>query len=328
MIRKIFLPALAALGVLFAVYSVVTGQRQVPPAQPVTEPAQPQYASYVAGAGIVEASTENIAVGTFVPGVVTEMFVKVGDQVKAGAPLFKVDDRDLQAELEVRQAAAKSAAANVATANATLADVKNQLELWQAVTDTRAVSKEDLDRKRFAVQIQEAKLAQAQAELQSAQAQVKATQIEIDRRLVKAPVDGELLQVKIRLGEYAPAGVLSQPLMLIGNTKTLHVRVDVDENDAWRVRADAPATGYVRGNRDINTGLRFVRIEPYVVPKRSLTGDSTERVDTRVLQVLYAFDGGSGAAGGAGKLPIYVGQQMDVFIDAPPASGKAVAMAK
>src|SRR5688572_1383925 len=321
MIRKIFLPALAAMGVLFAVYSVVTGQRQVPPAPPVTEPAQPQYASYVAGAGIVEASTENIAVGTFVPGVVSEMFVKVGDSVKAGAPLFKVDDRDLQAELEVRRAAAKSAAANVATANATLADVRNQLELWQAVTDSRAVSKDDIERKRFAVQIQEAKLAQAQADVQSAEAQVRATQIEMDRRVVKAPVDGELLQVKTRLGEYAPAGSLAQPLMLIGNTQTLHVRVDIDENDAWRVRADAAATGYVRGNRDINTGLRFVRIEPYVVPKRSLTGDSTERVDTRVLQVLYAFEGG--------KLPIYVGQQMDVFIDAPPASGgKAMAVAR
>jgi HlyD family secretion protein len=320
MIRKLLLPALAAIGVLFAIYSVVTAQRQVPPAQPVTEPAQPQYASYVAGAGIVEASTENIAVGTFVPGVVTEMYVKVGDQVKAGAPLFKVDDRDLQAELEVRKAAVKSAAANVATADATLADVKNQLDLWQAVTDSRAVSKDELERKRFAVQIQTAKLAQAQAEAQSAEAQVKSTQIEMDRRVVKAPVDGELLQVKVRLGEYAPAGSLAQPLMLMGNTKTLHVRVDVDENDAWRVRADAPATGYVRGNRDINTGLRFVRIEPYVVPKRSLTGDSTERVDTRVLQVLYAFEGGR-------KLPIYVGQQMDVFVDAPPASGKAIASA-
>ena len=320
MFSRYVLPTLAAVGVIFAVYSVVTGQRQVPPAQPVTEPAQPQYASYVAGAGIVEASTENIAVGTFVPGVVTEMFVKVGDSVKSGAPLFKVDDRDLVAELEVRQAAAKSAAANVATQSASLADAKNQLEMWQAVKDSRAVSQDDLDRKRFAVQIQDAKLQQAQADAQSAEAQVKATQIEIGRRLVKAPVDGELLQVKIRLGEYAPAGALSQPLMLIGNTKTLHVRVDVDENDAWRVRADAKATGYVRGNRDINTALKFVRIEPYVVPKRSLTGDSTERVDTRVLQVLYAFEGG--------KLPIYVGQQMDVFIDAPPASGgKAVASA-
>src|SRR5688500_7840649 len=127
MIGKILLPALAALGVLFAVYSVVTGQRQVPAAQPVTEPAQPHYASYVAGAGIVEASTENIAVGTCVPGVVNEAFVKGGHSGKAGAALLQVDDRGRPAELEVRKAAATSAAANVATAHATLADAKNQL---------------------------------------------------------------------------------------------------------------------------------------------------------------------------------------------------------
>ncbi len=320
MIRKYVLPVIAMFGVIFAVYSVVTGQRQLPPAQPVTEPAQPQFDSYVAGAGIVEASTENIAVGTLVPGVVTEIFVKIGDSVKAGAPLFRIDDRDLRAELAVRQAAVLSAAARIKTETASLADVNNQLETWKAVEDVRAVNKEEVDRKRFAVQIQEAKLAQAQADKASAEAQVKATETEIERRLVKSPVDGDVLQVKIRLGEYAPAGALATPLMLVGDTKTLHVRVDVDENDAWRVRREAAASAYVRGNREIKTPLKFFRIEPYVVPKRSLTGDSTERVDTRVLQVIYAFEGG--------KLPIYVGQQMDVFIDAPSASGAKVSSAQ
>jgi HlyD family secretion protein len=67
---------------------------------------------------------------------------------------------------------------------------------------------------------------------------------------------------------------------------------------------------FVRVNRALETPVQFVRFEPYVVPKRSLTGDTTERVDTRVLQVLYQFH--------PGDLPVYVGQQMDVFIDAPP----------
>jgi multidrug resistance efflux pump len=319
MFGKFFLPALAVLGVVLAVYSVVTGQREVPPAQPVTQPAQPHFDSYVAGAGIVEASTENIAVGTFVPGVVADVFVKVGDQVEVGAPLFRVDDRDLRAELAVRKAALESAQARVKTETASLADVKSQLKLWESVTDTRAVSKEELDRRRYAVEIQEAKLAQARADFESADAQIELTETEIDRRLVKAPVAGELLQVKVRVGEYAPAGVLATPLMLIGNTRALNVRVDVDENDAWRVHGDAAAKAYVRGNRDISADLKFVRIEPYVIPKRSLTGDSTERVDTRVLQVIYGFD--------RRALPIYVGQQMDVFIDAPPTSAKVAAVA-
>ena len=88
----------------------------------------------------------------------------------------------------------------------------------------------------------------------------------------------------------------------------MNVRVDVDENDAWRVKQTAAAVGYLRGNKSINAPLTFVRFEPYVIPKISLTGESTERVDTRVLQAIYSFE--------RGNLPIYVGQQMDVYIDA------------
>ena len=64
-----------------------------------------------------------------------------------------------------------------------------------------------------------------------------------------------------------------------------------------------------RGDRGKKLDLRFVRIEPYVVPKRSLTGDSLERVDTRVLQVIFEFD--------RPPWPVYVGQQVDVFIQRP-----------
>jgi hypothetical protein len=51
-----------------------------------------------------------------------------------------------------------------------------------------------------------------------------------------------------------------------------------------------------------------VRFEPLVVPKRSLTGDATERVDTRVLRVIYEVVG-------TPSVPLFVGQQMDVFIE-------------
>jgi hypothetical protein len=50
-----------------------------------------------------------------------------------------------------------------------------------------------------------------------------------------------------------------------------------------------------------------VRVEPYVVPKVSLTGSSTERVDTRVLQVIYSFECPK-------DRPVYVGQQVDLFV--------------
>jgi hypothetical protein len=83
------------------------------------------------------------------------------------------------------------------------------------------------------------------------------------------------------------AGPTSTPMLVMGNLDQLHVRVDIDENDAWRFRPNGKAVAYLRGNRDFSTPLTLAYVEPYVVPKRSLTGDSTERVDMRVLQALY-----------------------------------------
>src|SRR4051812_41749851 len=315
MLTKYLLPLIAIAGVVFAVFIVKAGNKPVPASQPVAQPAQPPFESYIAGAGIVETSSENIAIGTIVPGVVTEVLVKVGDSVKKDAPLFKIDDRDLQAEMIVRKAAVESARASVQVAESTLADLANQLQMYQGIADPRAQIREELDKRKFAAQTAQAKLVQVKADLESAQAHVQATQTELDRRIVTAPVDADVLQVKIHPGEFAPTGVLATPLMLIGSRDVLHVRVDIDENDAWRLHTDSPAKAFVRGNRDLSTDLKFVRVEPYVVPKKSLTGESTERVDTRVLQVLYSFQ--PRQAG----LPIYVGQQMDVFIEAPPVGG-------
>jgi HlyD family secretion protein len=356
MIRKYVLPLLAVTGVAFALWTVVSSSQPIPAAPPVAQPAQAPFASFVAGAGIIEASTENIAMGTPVSGVVTEIFVTVGQAVTAGDPLFKLDDRNLQAELAVRQTAllqakeklarlksmprpeeVPEAAARVKEAEAASADANNQLALAESVRDRRAISEDQLLRRGYAVQVAEAKLAQARAQLAllkagswkpdievaraevaAAEAQLKATETDIERLTIRTLVSGQVLQVNIRLGEFAQAGMLQTPLMMLGNVERLHVRVDIDENDAWRVRRDALAIAFVRGNRELSTPLQYVRTEPYIVPKRSLTGDTTERVDTRVLQLLYGFN--------RDDLPVYVGQQMDVFIQAPPLETDTVQM--
>ena len=309
MITKYLLPVLAVFGLGFAVFTAVNSSKTIPAAQPFVDPAAPPFKSSVAGTGIVEANTENIAIGTLVPGVISKIYASVGSKVKAGDPLFKLDDRDLIAQRAVRQTALRVAEASVKVEKASLADLKNQLERAEILCNKQVISVDELDRRRYAVQIAKAKLAQAKADVISAKAQIKETDTNLDRIIVRAPVDGEVLQLKIHPGEFAPAGVTQTPLILFGNVKPLNVRVDVDENDAWRVRANTPAVAFLRGNREIKTDLKFVRFEPYIVPKKSLTGDSIERVDTRVLQVIYSIE--------QTNLPIFAGQQMDVYIESP-----------
>jgi RND family efflux transporter MFP subunit len=317
---KYILPAIAVLGLTLGIYVVHSGAKPVPVAQPVAEPSRAPFKHYIAGAGIVEASTENIEISTPVPGMVMEIPVHVGQQVKAGELLFKIDTRDLEAELKVRQAAVELARAKIPEAQANVGDTQRQLELYQAVSDPRAITQEELSKRKFAAAAADSRLRQTQADIASTEAQVAQTQIELDRRHITAPVSGEVLQVKIHLGEYAQVGPLATPLIVLGDTKQVNVRTDIDENDAWRFQKGARAIAYVRGNPKLFTWLNFVRVEPYVVPKRSLTGDTTERVDTRVLQVLYGFP--------HDQLNVYVGQQMDVYIDVPDEpSGKGPASA-
>ena len=306
---KYVLPAISALGLLFGLYVVKTGAKEMPVAPAIAEPSHPPFRHYIAGAGIVESSTENIEISTPVPGMVTEIPVHVGQEVKAGDLLFKLDTRDLEAELKVRQAALDLARTKVPEAQANFDDAKRQLELYEAVRDPRASTQEEFSKRKFAMLAAESRLHQATADVVSTEAQVKQTQVEIGRRSITAPVGGQVLQLKVHPGEYAQVGPLSTPLLVLGDTRQVNIRTDIDENDAWRFSPGARAIAYVRGNPNLHTEIKFVRTEPYVIPKKSLTGDTTERVDTRVLQVLYGFP--------HEQLAVYVGQQMDVFIEAP-----------
>jgi HlyD family secretion protein len=297
MFRKYILPLLGLAGVAFAIFTFFGSDKNHPSLTPVSDASKSPYSSSVAGSGIVEAATENISIGTQIPGIVAKIFVGIGSNVKAGDPLFSIDERNTRAELAIRQAA-------VRFAEVQLADAKYDLSLNEPLAGKGFTSDADIQKKRFAAQKAEAQLLQAHAEQ-------KYFETELERLTVRAPLDGQVLQLKVHLGEYVPAAAAvagQSPLILLGSVMPLNVRVDVDENEAWRVHGGAAAMGYIRGDIKIRTPLTFVRFEPYVVPKKSLTGDSTERVDTRVLQVIFSF--------ARGDLPIFVGQQMDVFIKA------------
>src|SRR5262252_10200705 len=338
-------PLIAALTFIFAVGAVIVMKPVRHAELPPSAPPAARFESSVGAVGLVEANSENINISCAVSGMVTQLSVKAGDRVQPGQKLFSLDDRDIQADLAVKRAALDNARAQFAKlkaqprpeelppleakvreAQALLADAEVQVNLIESVSDSRAVKKEDVLRRRHNYEAAEARLAQAEKDLAltkagawgpdleiartqvaQSEAAVHQDEVNIERLTTRAPIEGTILQNKVRLGQYAQCGPLSEPLMILGSVTPLHVRVDVDEHDAWRVRGGAPAVASPRGNGSTRIPLEFVRFEPYVIPKKSLTGDSTERVDTRVLQVIYRIRDAEPS--------VYVGQQMDVYID-------------
>jgi len=97
------------------------------PAPPIA-PAQNSYADALAASGIVEAQTENISAGSDTPGVVVEVLVTEGDEVRIGTPLFRLDDRDLRGELAVRQAAVAQAKSELVRLEAEVGKLEIELD--------------------------------------------------------------------------------------------------------------------------------------------------------------------------------------------------------
>ena len=355
---QIALPLMALALASFAGWFVWNSRRvEYSPAPPAMPPRSP-FAATLACSGIVEAQSENISVGSATPGVVVEVLVKVGDRVEAGAPLFRLDDRDLRGELEVRKAAVSQAKAEVirleaeprqetipplvatvneakATAIAAADALRRAEDLFakQVITEQDAIEKREADAfASAALQKAEAELALreagswnydrdvSRAAVLKAEADLAKTEIDIDRLNVRSFVAGEVLQVNVRPGEFvgAPPG---QPLIVLGNVDRLHVRVDIDEFEIDRFDPAFAARAVPRGSAGTEYTLAFVRVEPFVVPKKSLTGDNSERVDTRVLQVIYDCSPERDGPSGSGKR-LFVGQQADVFIEADDGEGR------
>jgi multidrug efflux pump subunit AcrA (membrane-fusion protein) len=232
----------------------------------------------------------------------------------------------------------------VAAVQAAQATYTNDKQRWQRIQPaigTSAVSVDDVADRRFAWLTAKAQLAQAKANLAQFnagtwsrdiaiaktqvlaaqatvavnEAQLKQANVNRDLLTVRAPIDGTILRINIRPGQFVAAApvenITDNPqaaALILGNIRHLNVRLQIDQEDASRFDPAEPAVCFVRGMSRTAIGLTFVRIEPFVIPKQNLTGAPTEQVETRVLQVVYRM--------GPAPFPLYVGQQVDAFIKA------------
>lgn len=278
-----------ALGVLLLLHFL----RAEPVPSPAVAPSPKPPGTRVAASGIVEAFGDNVKVASPVGGVVAKVPVSLGDWVQAGQPLFELDSRMAVANV-------KSAEAALMVARAQLARVQGLKDRLAQVKDPRAVSEEEVATRGHDVAIAKAQVAAAEAELSHAQ-------VALDQLTVRSPREGAVLQLNLKPGEFAPPGSPVPPVV-VGNNRELQVRADIDEELATRLPDHPEAVAYLKGSPHRAIPLELIRIEPLVVPKTSLTGSSTERVDTRVLQVILRI------VNDQENFTIYIGQQVDVFL--------------
>lgn len=334
------------MGFSLAVYVVATSGKKPPNPPPAAAPSVNPFAEGIAASGTVEAASRNISIAAPIAGLVIEVKAEVNDHVAKGQELFRLDTRDLQANLLKARAAQESAQAQLDKLNALprpeelpplraaverarshLADVEDWHNSLLKAHEGDAASSSEIMRSTFNVQTARAELAAAQANydlmasgawepdrkvaraaVDQAKADIDAVQLLVDRLTVRSPIDGVVLKRQVEPGRFAPADPL-QPAMVVGDMSTINVRAQVDEEELSRLRPGARGAARLRGASTKTLPLKMLRIEPLAAPKVSLTGLNTERVDTRVVEVIFQVESTEG-------FTLYPGQIVDVYIDA------------
>ena len=309
MLQRYVLPFFALLGAIVALMVTFWSEKTAPiPFIPFPPPTSP-YSYAISAEGITEASSYNLSIGSPFSEIVSQIPIIEGDIVQKGDLLFALDTRSLEAQKATLEK-------KLELSFIKLKEQEIIFSFYDHLEDKNAVSQEAYTQALYALQ-------EAREEVHIVEAEIQEVETSIERSFVRAPIDGKILQVNIHLGEVAPNvppasaqavvpyGSSQYPLILMGSIDPLYLRIDIDEEDAWRYQKGAPGRAFVRGNSHISLPLSFVRIEPYILPKASFNGDTTQRIDTRVLQVIYKVETSSS------YVP-YTGQMLDVFLETNP----------
>jgi HlyD family secretion protein len=317
------LVGLAILGITLGVWTAYHMKPDRKPQPPAFTPTSNPYEKGIYANGIVESfqgGGENINIYPEVSGTVSKVLVSEGGQVKAGDTLFMLDDTLQRSVAEQQKAQADLAQAQIDVAAANLKTVQDQFDKLNAAaaTDPKLVSKDSLDTARNTVNVGRANVQAAAKQYQVMLKSWQASMALLDKYNVRAMTGGSILSINVSPGSYISSlGAYDsytgeqKPVVIMGNTEGgLAVRCYVDEILIQRL----PNLDHVQAQMsvhgtDISIPLKFVRVQPNVSPKIELSSQRTERVDVRVLPIIFSFDTQK-------DMPVYPGQLVDVYINA------------
>lgn len=255
----------------------------------------------VVGIAIVEPSARIVRLTPEQSGYIREVKVNIGDKVSKNQVLVVLDAEVERAQ--VGQASAKAATQNEAIAaareNLRLLEVKlgkarADLARNEALFAGNALTQQQLDDSRALtadlsqqLRVQEAALREQQRRLGEAQADVGYFQTLADQKVVRSPINGAVLSLDARVGEYLSAQTAIGEFAPEGPVIAL---TEIDEMFADRVRVGQRAFVRGQGSREVITTGTVVLASPYLRKKSLFADKAGDLEDRRVREVRVQLD--------------------------------------
>ncbi len=197
--------------------------------------------STVSATGTVEPLVR-VLVGSQVSGTVTRWYADFNQTVHEGFVLAELDQDRFKAQLEQRNAAVAVARARIEEAQARLRTASLDRQRIEEAFARSAASEFELQSARAAEEAALAQLHAAQAQLQADEADARMAAVELEKTIIRSPIDGVVISRDVDAGQTVAASLSAPTLFTIANDLTkMRVNAAVNETDIGLVREGMPA---------------------------------------------------------------------------------------
>ncbi|MDJ0932830.1 efflux RND transporter periplasmic adaptor subunit [Breoghania sp.] len=212
-----------------------------------------------------------VAVGAQVSGRITSLKVTLGQRIKKGSLVAKIDSITQQYALRTAQATLANVKAQKVEKEASLALAKQTLDRQRRMVVQNAVSQADFDSAEADVKTAEAQIDALDAEIVEAEVAVEDAQADLDYTKITAPIDGTVLWISSQEGQTVNASQSTPTIVILGQLDTMTVRAEISEADIVNVTPGQPVYFTILGDPDTRYDATLESIEP---ARESITSDS------------------------------------------------------
>ena len=178
-----------------------------------------------------------VTVGSQISGLVTDVLVDFNSPVKKDQILAKIDPSTYQAQIEQGSAQIASAQAQLRQAQAGLRNATLDYQRKAGLAEGKLIARSDLDLSKSALDQAQAQVASAQAQIRQQTASTQTTRVNLQRTVIRSPVDGVVLTRKIEPGQTVAASLQAPELFTIAeDLAKMKIELAVDESDIGQVK--------------------------------------------------------------------------------------------
>lgn len=308
-------PAKLIVAIIVALAIAVTAwhflkPKETQPQYITTEVSRGDIENSVLATGVLEA-TKMVSVGAQVSGQVKKMYVQLGDEVKQGQLIARIDSVRQENDLKTAEASIKNQQAQLAVKQANLAKVQAEYNRQQAMYAQDATSRAELESALASFKTAQADIAAINAQIEQSRLTLATAKEDLGYTQIVAPMDGTIVAIVTEEGQTVNANQSAPTIVKLAKLDTMTIKAEISEADVMKVQEGQNVYFTTLGDSETKHYATLRQVEPAPNSINTESNSNTSSSSSTAVYYNALFD----VPNEDGKLRIDMTAQVYIILD-------------